>query len=135
MAKLMINVTPNKVTYMDSPDTKTANPGRHRNKVEYNKAEINHVIFLEAPGSPETEKPNTPPESPQSGVVPLIPKIINTTEKKKTENPPTRGRKEETPRNPRKRVSPCKCNQPETCTSEATSTTAGDSGHDSEDQE
>ena len=135
MAKLMINVTPNKVTYMDSPDTKTVNPGRHRNKVEYNKAEINHVIFLEAPGSPETDKLNTPPESPQSGVIPLIPKIIDTTGKKEIKNPPIKSRKAETQINPRKRMSPCKCNQPETCTSEATSTTAGDSGSDSEDPE
>ena len=112
MAKLMINVTPNKVTYI-----------------------INHVIFLEAPGSPETEKPNTPPESPQSGVIPLIPKIIDTIGKKVIKNPPIKSRKAEIPSNPRKRMSPCKCNQPETCTSEATSTTAGDSGSDSEDQE
>ena len=38
MAKLMMNVNPNKVTYMEDPDTKIANPGRHRNKVEYSTA-------------------------------------------------------------------------------------------------
>ena len=74
MAKLMLDITPNKVTYMDYPDTKIANPGRHRNKAEFNKAEINHIVFLEAPESPETGKANKDPDSPQSGTIPLTPK-------------------------------------------------------------
>ena len=101
IAKTVIDVTPNKVTPMDGPDTKIANPGRHRNKVELHKAEITEVVFLEAPGSPEPE---------QAAMAPAI-------------------------SGNRKRMSPCKCNKPEACTSEATSTTAGDSGHDSEEAE
>ena len=133
MAKLMIDVNPNKVTYMDGPDTKTANPGRHRNKMEYNKAEVNHVVFLEAPESPETGKANKEPDSPQSGKIPLTPKVKIAAEKKGATNPEMKHKKAEVPINPRKRMSPCRCNQPEACTSEAT--TAGDSGHESEDQE
>ena len=119
MAKLMLNINPNKVTYMDYPDTKIANPGRHRNKAEFNKAEINHIVFLEAPESPETGKANKDPDSPQSGKIPLTPKVTKAGDQE----------------NARKRVSPCRCNKPETCTGEATSTTAGDSGHDGENQE
>ena len=121
IAKTVIDVTPNKVTPMDGPDTKIANPGRHRNKVELHKAEITEVIFLEAPGSPELE---------QTANVPLTPKILETSNKKndKDERAPVIS-------GTRKRMSPCKCSKPEACTSEATSTTAGDSGHDSEDSE
>ena len=75
MAQLMLDITPNKVTYMDYPDTKIANPGRHRNKTEFNKAEINHVTILEAPGSPETGKANKDPDSPQSRKIPLTPSV------------------------------------------------------------
>ena len=101
IAKTLMDVTPNKVIPMDGPDTKIANPGRHRNKVELHKAEITEVVFLEAPGSPEPE---------QAAIAPAI-------------------------SGTRKRMSPCKCSKPEACTSEATSTTAGDSGHDSENSE
>ena len=135
MAKLMMDVNPNKVTYMDGPDTKAANPGRHRNKMEYNKAEVNHVVFLEGPESPEIGKASKEPDSPQSGKIPLTPKVTKAAETKGVTNPEMKLQKAETPNNPRKRMSPCKCNQPETCTSEATPTTAGDSGHESEDQE
>ena len=100
MAKMVIEVTPNKVVHMEGPDTKFANPGRHRNKVEYNRAEINQVVLLESPDSSEPE------------------------DKEATETKALN-----------RRMSPCLCSQPETCTSEATTTTAGDSGHDSEDQE
>ena len=119
MAHLMRNINPNKVTYMDYPDTKIANPGRHRNKAEFNKAEINHVTILEAPESPETGKANKDPDSPQSGIIPLTPSVTKAGDQE----------------NARKRVSPCRCNKPETCTSEATSTTAGNSGSDSENKE
>ena len=40
IAKALIDVTPNKAIPMDGPDTKIANPGRHRNKVELHKAKI-----------------------------------------------------------------------------------------------
>ena len=119
MAKLMLNINPNKVTYMDCPDTKIANPGRHRNKAKFNKAEINHIVFLEAPESPETGTANKYPDSQQSEKTLLTHKVTKAGDQE----------------NARKRVSPCKCNKPETCTGEATSTTAGDSGHDSENQE
>ena len=82
---------------------------------------------MEAPESPETEKANTPPESPQTG--------IKTAEKRGATKPEIKGKTAEASNTPRKRMSPCKSNQPETCTSEATSTTAGDSGHDSEEAE
>ena len=119
MARLMLDITPNKVTYMDYPDTKLANPGRHRNKAEFNKAEINHIVFLEVPGSPEIGKANKDPDSPQSGTIPLTPKVTKAGDQGGA----------------RKRVSPCRCNKPDTCTGEVTSTTTGDSGHDSKDQE
>ena len=118
-AQLMLDITPNKVTYMEYPDTKIANPGRHRNKTEFNKAKMNHVTILEAPGSPETGKANKDPDSPQSGKIPLTPSV-------------TKARNQE---NTRKRMSPCRCNKPETCTSEATSTTAGNSGSDSKNKD
>ena len=120
-AKTITDLTPNKVIPMDRPDTKMANPGRHRNKVELHKAEINEVVFLEAPGSPKPE---------QATNVPLTPKTLETSNKEDDKDeraPVTCGT--------RKRMSPCQCSKPEACTSEATSTTAGDSGHDSEDQE
>ena len=135
MAKLMTNVNSNKVTHMDGLDTKIANPGRHRNKAEFNKAEINHVVFLEAPEAPETGKANKDPDSPQSGIIPLTPKVTKAAEKKEATNPEEKDKEAGASKIPRKRVSPCKCNQPETSTSEATSTTAGDSGSDSKDQE
>ena len=72
IAKTLMDVTPNKVIPMDGPDTKIANPGRHRNKVELHKAKISEVIFLEAPGSPE-------PEQAANG--PMTPKILETIEK------------------------------------------------------
>ena len=40
IAKTMMDVTPNKVIPMDGPDTKIANSGRHRDKVELHKARI-----------------------------------------------------------------------------------------------
>ena len=121
IAKTITDLTPNKVIPMDRPDTKIVNPGRHRNKVELHKAEITEVVFLEAPGSPEPE---------QAANVPLTPKILETSNKEDDKDeraPVTSGT--------RKRMSPCQCSKPEACTSEATSTTAGDSGHDSEDSE
>ena len=121
IAKTLIDVTPNKVIPMDGPDTKIANPGRHRNKVELHKAEITEIRFLEAPGSPEP-KPTTN--------VPLTPKILDTTGKDAD-----KGKKASVTCGTRKRMSPCQCSKPEACTSEATSTTAGDSCHDSEDSE
>ena len=121
IAKTMIDVTPNKVTPMDGPDTKIANPGRHRNKVELHKAEITEVVFLEAPGSPEPE---------QATMAPLTPKILEAS--KKEEN---KANKAPVISGYRKRMSPCKGNKPEACTSEAISTTAGDSGHNSEEAE
>ena len=89
--------------------------------MELHKAEITEVVFLEAPGSPKPEKAAT---------VPLTPRVLEATEKednKANKAPAISGN--------RKRMSPCKCNKPEACTSEATSTTAGDSGHDSEEAE
>ena len=135
VANLMGNINPNKVTHMDAPDTKIANPGRHRNKAEFNKAEINHVVILEAPESPETGRANKGPDSPQSGIIPLTPKVTKAAEKKEGTNPEEKGKKADAPNIPRKRMSPYKCSQPKTCTSEATSTTAGNSGSDSENQE
>ena len=121
IAKTIIDVTPNKVTPMDGPDTKIANPGRHRNRVEMHKAEITEVVFLEAPGPPKPEKAAT---------APLVPRVLEAT--KKEEN---KANKAPAISGNRKRMSPCKSNKPEACTSEATSTTEGDSGHDSEEAE
>ena len=134
-ANLMRNINPNKVTYMEGPDTKIANPGRHRNKVEYSKAEINQVVLLEGPKSPETGKANKDPDSPQSGITPLTPKVTKAGEQKEATNPEEKGKEAGASEIPRKRMSPCKCNQPGTCNREATSTTAGDSGSESKDQE
>ena len=144
IAKTITDLTPNKVIPMDRPDTKIANPGRHRNKVEMHKAEITEVVFLEAPGSPEPE---------QAANAPLTPTILKTTGKEaqqspmdsdceivREENPLTQERANKVKKasvisGMRKRMSPCQSSKPEACTSEATSTTAGDSGHDSEDSE
>ena len=117
---------------MDGPDTKIANPGRHRNKVELHKAKISEVVFLEAPGSPEPEQAGNPLEdNPEN--VPLTPKILETSFT--TEGKTDKEKRPQLSVSTRKRMSPCKCSKPEACTSEATSTTAGDSGHDSEDPE
>ena len=83
MAQLMLDITPNKVTYMDYPDTKIANPGRHRNKAEFIKAKMNQVAILEAPGSPDKGKTNKDPDSPQSGIVPLTPKVTKAGDQEK----------------------------------------------------
>ena len=121
IAKTMIDVIPNKVIPIDGPDTKIANPGRHRNKVELHKAKISEVIFLEAPGSLEPEQATNGPLTTK------ILEIIGREADKDKKAPVISGT--------RKRMSPCKCSKPEACTSEATSTTAGDSGHDNEDSE
>ena len=142
IAYLMRNLTPNKVTYMDAPDTKRANPGRHRNK-EYSKAEVNQVVILEAPGSPENGRTKRGSNTSQSGKIPLIPEIPKAAEENKARkaenqevsNPEVKTNAAGNSGSVRKRVSPCRCNKPETCTGEATSTTAGDSGHDSDNQE
>ena len=105
-----------------------ANPGRHRNKAVYRKAEVNQVTILEAPGSPENGKAKTGPKTPQSGTIHMIledPKAAEENKAQIAENQENAG----------ERVSPCRCNRPETCTGEATSTTAGDSGNDSDNQE
>ena len=155
IAKTLMDVTPNKVIPMDGPDTKIANPGRHRNKVELHKAKISEVIFLEAPGSPEPDQAGTPPGGQPSGNVPLTPKILKINENGAAsqqspmdsdceivrEEKSLSQEKQNQPRKilivsgTRKRMSPCKCSTPGACTSEATSTTAGDSGLDSEDHE
>ena len=128
IAYLVKNLNPNKVTYMGVPDTKMANPGRHRNKAVYKKAEVNQVTILEAPGSPENGKAKTGPKTPQSGTIHMILEAPKAAEENKAQIA-------ENQENARERVSPCRCNKPETCTGEATSTTAGDSGHDRDNQE
>ena len=155
IAKTLIDVTPNKVIPMDGPDTKIANPGRHRNKVELHKAEIAEVELLEAPGSPEPDQAGPPPGGQPSGNVPLTPKILKINEngaasqqspmdsdceivreeKSLSQEKQNQSRKILIVSGTRKRMSPCKCSTPGACTSEATSTTAGDSGHDSEEAE
>ena len=143
IAYLIKSIIPNKVTYMDAPDTKMANPGRHRNKTEYRKAEINQVVILEAPEPPEDENDKRSANTSQPEIIPLIPEIpkaaeknkAKTAEKQEVSNPEVKATTAGNPGSARQRMSPCRCNKPETCTGEATSTTAGDSGHDSEDQE
>ena len=121
IAYLIKNINPNKVTYMDAPDTRMANPGRHRNKAEYRKAEVNQVIILEAPGSPENGKAKTGSNSPQSGIIHLIPEAPQAAEEKKAKNTEKRevskseakANNAENQENARERVSPCRCNKPE----------------------
>ena len=163
-AKTIMNLEQNKVEHMDKIDAQIANPGRHRD-TEYGTAQVHHVVFRDPPASPDPEEEETnkrPPNNPQSGIVPLEPEIVvaNKEEEISQQNPPDsdceiveenaapfpekptwaqmkmiKARKTLALKIPRVKVSPCRCARPDICTSEATSTTAEDSGNDSEDLE
>ena len=164
-AKTIMNLDQNKVEHMDKIDAQMANPGRHRGTEYHTAQVHHVVFRdPPASPDPEEEEENNKRSQahPQVGIVPLEPEIVvtNKEEENSQQNPPDsdceiveedaapfpekptwvqnkmiKARKQLALKIPRVKVSPCRCARPDICTSEATSTTAEDSGNESEDLE